>query len=184
MMKNVFLTLLLLVLVTSCSSKVDLAIDNPTETPVVVKIDTLEVEIPARQVVWVEMGKGEHQVTLENDSIVKFNFQKSFYMLNPTLREYLITKEFYGSSSYAHIADAVGAANKKKVNFLGVDFEGNYSVVRDLINPVTWDYGPRETLPEMIQMESGENYTFISKMYDELEFVELMRQNQPSEGSE
>lgn len=180
-MKNVFFAALMLLVLASCSSNVDLAIDNPTSEPVVVKIDSLVVEVPPREVVWVEMGKGEHQVTLENDSIVKFNFQQSVYMVNPTLREYLITKEYYGSEAYASIAQSASAINKKKVTFLGVEFEGDYDVVKNLINPVTWDYGPREALPEMIQMDADENYALISKMYDEVEFIEAMSQNRSSE---
>ena len=66
-MKKLFvLSILSALLLSSCSHTVDLAIDNPTKFSVEVKIDTLSVMVPPKEVVWVEMGPGEHQITLEN----------------------------------------------------------------------------------------------------------------------
>lgn len=166
----------------SCSSNVDLAIDNPTDTPVIVKIDTLTVEIPARQVVWVEMGKGEHQITLENDSVVKFDFQNSLYMINPTLSEYLKYEEFYGDAmSQAMYSSSIPLQN---VKFLGTEFEGNFEVVKALINPVTWDCGPRESLPEMVEVEEGDNYTTLMKLCDTREFIQMVQSESSAEPEE
>jgi hypothetical protein len=166
----------------SCSSNVDLAIDNPTDTPVIVKIDTLTVEIPARQVVWVEMGKGEHQITLENDSVVKFDFQNSLYMINPTLSEYLKFEEFYGDAmSQAMYSSSIPLQN---VKFLGTEFEGNFEVVKNLINPVTWDCGPREALPEMVEVEEGDNYTTLMKLCDTREFIQMVQSESSAEAEE
>lgn len=177
-MKNlIFITLLTLTLV-SCSSNVDLAIDNPSTEAIVVKIDTLLVQVPAKQVVWVEMGKGKHQVTLENDSIVTFDFQQEAYMLNPTLSEYIMMEEYYGSPAFQNAA--VSTIPKKKVTFLGIELEGNYEVVKNLINPVTWEYGPREALPEMIEVEEGDNYTLLRKLYDTLEIINIIGQSESS----
>lgn len=177
MKKLIFIALLTLTL-GSCSSNVDLAIDNPSSEAIVVKIDTLLVEVPAKEVVWVEMGKGEHQVTLDNDSIVKFDFQQQAYMLNPTLSEYIMMEEYYGSPAYQNLA--ASTIPKKKVTFLGIELEGNYEVVKNLINPVKWEYGPREALPEMIEVEEGDNYTLITKLYDTMEILSMMGQNDSS----
>lgn len=166
----------------SCSNNVDLAIDNPTDTPVIVKVDTLTVEIPARQVVWVEMGKGEHQITLENDSIVKFDFQNSLYMLNPTLSEYLKYEEFYGDAmAQSMYSSSIPLQN---VKFLGTEFEGNFEVVKNLINPVTWDCGPREALPEMVEVEEGDNFTTLTKLCDVREFIQMVQSESPAEPEE
>lgn len=181
MKKIVVLTILAFSLF-SCSSNVDLAIDNPTDTPVIIKIDTLTVEIPARQVVWVEMGKGEHQITLENDSVVKFNFQNSLYMINPTLSEYLKYEEFYGDAmSQMMYKSSIPLQN---VNFLGTEFEGNFEVVKGLITPVTWDCGPREALPEMVEVEEGDNYTTLTKLCDVREFIQMVQSETPEEYEE
>ncbi|WP_445455899.1 hypothetical protein [Flavobacterium sp. HNIBRBA15423] len=177
-MKNlIFITLLTLTL-GSCSSNVDLAIDNPSSEAIIVKIDTLLVEVPAKEVVWVEMGKGEHQVTLENDSIVKFDFQQEAYMLNPTLSEYIMMEEYYGSPAFQN--SAVSTIPNKKITFLGIELEGNYEVVKNLITPVKWEYGPREVLPEMIEIEEGDNYTLLTKLYDTLEILNMMGQDTSS----
>lgn len=169
-MKNLLITIVLSVLAISCSSNVDLAIDNPTKGSVIVKIDTLTVEIPANEVVWVEMGKGKHTITLENDSIVEFDFQANLYMLNPTFSEYFMYEEIYGSEMYA----SASSLPNKAINYLGVEMEGNYDVVSQLINPVTWDCGPREQLPEMVEVEEGDNYASLIKLCDPNEFIAMV----------
>lgn len=172
-MKKVFVVLCIALGLISCGNNVDLAIDNPTSEAVFVKVDSLEVEVPAEQVVWVEMGKGDHSITLANDSIVNFNFTESIYMINPTLSEYLMYGEYYGSQSWHSIYEKMSPKNK--VQFLGFEFEGDYAVVKDVINPIIWDYGPREELPEMVEMEEGDNYEILQKLYSANEFIELMQ---------
>lgn len=172
-MKKLFiLSFLSAVFFTSCSDTVDLAIDNPTEFSVEVVVDTLRVVVPPKEVVWVEMGKGEHQLTLENDSIIKFNFTAEVYMVNPSLSEYLLADEYYGPELYQD--SYASTLTNKEVTFLGIPMEGNYDVVNDVINEVTWDYGPRESLPEMVEVDSDESYTSLVKAYDPQEFMALM----------
>lgn len=171
-MKKLLVLTLAIAMLTSCSNSVDLAIDNPTSSSVLIKVDTLTVEVPAKQVVWVEMGKGNHQITLENDSIVKYDFQESAYMINPTFSEYLKREEYYGDPAFQN--NYVGSIKNQKVTFLGVELEGNFEVVKNLINPVRWEYGPREELPEMIEVEEGDNYTLITKLYDTPEVLLAM----------
>lgn len=178
-MKKIVVVIILAFSLFSCSSNVDLAIDNPTDTPVIIKIDTLTVEIPARQVVWVEMGKGEHQITLENDSVVKFNFQDNLYMINPTLSEYLKFEEFYGDTMAQMMYKS--SIPLQKVNFLGTEFEGNFEVVKKLINPVTWDCGPRESLPEMVEVEEGDSYATLTKLCDVREFLQMVQSQSTDE---
>ncbi len=158
------------ILMYSCGNQVDLAIDNPTEFPVEVTVDTLRVEVPAKEVVWVEMGKGEHKITLANDSVVSFNFTERMYMVNPTLTEYLVTEQYYGSAAYQNTY--TGLLPNKKVTFLGNEFEGRYQVIGDVINKVTWDYGPRESLPEMVEVDEGEAYTVLLKLSDPYELMQ------------
>lgn len=174
MMKRfLLLTVLSAVIFTSCSNKVDLAIDNPTKFSVEIVVDTLRVVVPAKEVVWVEMGKGEHQLTLENDSIIKHNFTESVYMINPSLSEYLVSDEYYGPEIYQN--SFVSTIPKKEVTYLGIPMEGNYDVIKDVINKVTWDYGPRENLPEMVEVDAGESYTSLVKVYDPREFIDMMQ---------
>lgn len=165
---SIFATLLF----TSCSDNVDLAIDNPTEFSIEVVVDTLRVVVPPKEVVWVEMGKGEHQLTLENDSIIKYNFTESVYMINPSLSEYLLSDEYYGPEMFQD--NYAATLPNKEVTFLGIPMEGNYDVINDVINKVTWDYGPREALPEMVEVDADESYTSLVKAYDSVEFMELM----------
>lgn len=179
-MKKLFvLSILSALLLSSCSNTVDLAIDNPTKFSVEVKIDTLSVMVPPKEVVWVEMGPGEHQVTLENDSIIKFNFTDRLYMINPSLSEYLMYEEYYGPEMFQN--SHASTLSSQKVTFLGIEFEGNYRVINDVINKVTWDYGPRETLPEMVEVDADESYTTLIKLYDPREFVDMIQAAQGGE---
>ncbi len=172
-MKKLFiLSILFLTVFSSCSSKVDLAIDNPTDVSVEIVVDTLRVLVPPKDVVWVEMGPGEHQLTLENDSIIKYNFTESVYMINPSLSEYLVADEYYGPPAFQN--SYASTLPNKVVTFLGMEIEGNYDVLTNVINKVTWDYGPRETLPEMVEVDADESYTTLVKVYDPAEFMSLM----------
>lgn len=177
-MKRILLIFALSFLLFSCGgNSVDLAIDNPTRHSVIVKVDTLTVEIPAQEVVWVEMGKGKHTITLEDDSVTEFDFTAKAYMLNPTKNEYLKFEEFYGSPAYQN--SYASRVPHKEVTFYGIPFEGNYEVIKDLINPITWDYGPREALPEMVETE--DEYEVLVKLMDYYEFVEMLGQYQEYE---
>ena len=183
-MKNLLLASVALLLFTACGNNVDVAVDNPTSTPIMVTIDTLTFEVPAEEVVWVEMGKGSHTVKLEGQDDVAFDFSQSAYMLNPTMSEYLVVKEFYGDqASYANY-ELASSINKKTVNFMGMELEGDYSVVNQLVNPVTWEIGPRESLPEVVEVEAGQSYTTVSKLMSGQEFwqqVMQAAQDMPSE---
>ena len=57
--------------------------------------------------------------------------------------------------------------------------DGNFDVVKDLINPISWDYGPREVLPEMIEMEG--DYEVLLKLYDVNEFSDIVNETVENE---
>jgi hypothetical protein len=179
MKKLILLSILSAVLFTSCSNNVELAIDNPTEFSVEIVVDTLRVIVPPKEVVWVEMGLGEHQLTLENDSIITYNFTEEVYMINATLSEYLVSDEYYGPDMFSE--NFASTIPSKEVTFIGFPMEGNYDVIKDVINKVTWDYGPRETLPEMVEVDADESYTSLVKVYDSNEFLEMMMSAYTSE---
>lgn len=179
MKQFLILSILSLVLFSSCSNKVDLAIDNPTDREVEITVDTLRVMIPPKEVVWVEMGPGEHQLTLENDSIIKYNFVEPVYMINASLSEYLVMDQYYGPPAFQN--SYASTLPNKEVTFLGIPMEGNYDVLKDVINKVTWDYGPRESLPEMVEVDADESYTTMVKVYDSYEFIAEMQSYDYSE---
>ena len=173
MKKYLVLLALPTLLLSSCSQTVDLAIDNPTKFDIEIMVDTLRVSVPPKEVVWVEMGPGEHKLTLENDSVIKYNFTEPVYMINASLSEYLVTDEYYGPPMYED--SYVSTLPNKEITYLGIPMEGNFDVVRDVINKVTWDYGPREDLPGMVEVDADESYTTLVKVYDPREFMDLMQ---------
>lgn len=170
-MKNLFYLFILSTALYSCGpDMVDLAIDNPRDEPIIVTIDTLVVEVPGRQVAWVEMGKGPHEIKLENDSVVNYDFTEKAYMLNPSLTSYLKSETFYGDEMYK--GTHVSSIPNQKIVYLGMEIEGNFDVVKDLITPVSWDFGPREQLPEMVELEADEPYAAFVKLSDPLEIIQ------------
>jgi hypothetical protein len=161
-MKNVLILFLAGLLLFSCNNySVNLAIDNPTDDYVILQIDELTVEIPPREVVWVEMGPGERKFVLENDSIIPFNFKKGVYMINPTFSQYLLAEEIYGYGQ--------PSMPSREINFYGLEFEGPYEVIKDFVEPIRWEYGPREVLPEMMEIDGS--YALVKKLMD---FQELL----------
>lgn len=176
MLKKSILFLFPIALLTACSNSTDLAIDNPTSDVVHCYVDSLYVEVPPKEVVWVEMGKGNHKITLDNDSVVAFNFTAPVYMVNPSMSEYLMYEEIYGTSM---ISSSIPTST---VSMFGLEFEGNYKVFRDVINTVEWDYGPRESTPEMIEIEQGDRPS-VMKLMDQGEVMAQMFSGM-DEGSE
>ncbi|WP_179019244.1 hypothetical protein [Winogradskyella forsetii] len=172
-MKNlVLLSILTIVFLISCSDEVHLAIDNPSEFSIEVFIDTLKYTVPPKDVVRLEIPKGEHQLTLENDNIIKHNFIHKAYMINPSFSEYLLSDEYYGPKMYKN--SYTSKLTNKEVTFIGMTMEGNYKVISDVINEVTWDYGPRESIPKRIKIDEDKSYTSLIKAYDSDEFKELI----------
>ena len=169
-MKKTILFFCAAVILASCSDNCDLAIDNPTDQIVSMYVDSLYVEVPAKEVVWVEMGKGEHTIKLENDSTINFNFTESVYMVNPTNVSYFMYEELYGDPSMIFGASPIP---NQKIVYLGMELEGNYAVVDQVINKVSWDYGPRESAPEMIEIEEGDRPSIV-KLMDPYEFIAKM----------
>lgn len=169
-MKKIILFFCAVIILASCSNKCDLAIDNPTDQIVTLYVDSLYVEVPAKEVVWVEMGKGNHSIKLQNDSLINYNFTESVYMVNPSLSSYLMYEELYGNPLSI---PGVSPIPNQTVTYFGMEIEGNYAVVDQVINKVAWDYGPREPSPEMIEIEQGDRPSIV-KLMDPYEFMAQM----------
>lgn len=161
---------------------IDLAIDNPLDRAITVSVDELHVEVPAKEVVWVEMGEGEHTVTLEDGTTHPYNYDSGAYFFNPTQSEYLVTESFFGDES-ANLSYSLSNPGKK-VEYMGMELEGNYEVVKDLISKVTWGVGAREAMPNSIEADADENYVIVKKLMDPNEFTQQMIEafrNMPAE---
>jgi len=176
-MKNLSLFVIISAFLFSCSSNVDLAIDNPSDEYLEVRVDDLVVEVAPKQIVWVEMGKGDHKVKVEGGDSAVYKFSRDYYMLNPTNSEYLKIEQFYGTSLFGN--DNPSQMPKKTVNFLGLELEGSFDVVKGFVIPVTWDVMPREEFPETVQIEGP--YAFLTKIMDAGEFKDLVGQSSADE---
>lgn len=171
-MKRTILFLFVVIGLASCGPDlVTVAIDNPTSDYIEVAIDSLEVEIAPKEVAWVEMGHGSHVITVLNEEPVTYDFTQDMYMLNPTHSEYIMYEEIYGTDFGFTPSSTIP---EQQVSFYGFEFEGPYKVISELVNPIEWDYGPRETTPEVIEVDADENYASLMKLADGEEFFTMM----------
>lgn len=158
-MKTSCFLFLILLFLASCSNRtVNLGIDNPTSVMISMYVDSLYVEVPPTEIVWVEMGKGRHTIRLV-DTNFAFDFSQDEYLVNPTRSEYLLSGENLGSPG-----PDVPKPPSRKVNYTGCPLDGNYEVLGNIIIPVKWEYGPRQDI-------SAEQYTdddprIVYKLYD------------------
>jgi len=58
---------------------------------------------------------------------------------------------------------------------MGLELEGQYTIVEDLISQVTWDVGARESMPESIQADADSDYVILKKLMDPNEFMQMVR---------
>jgi len=165
--KKVFYLCFTVLLAVGCRSKaVNLGIDNPTGVKVSLYIDSLYVEVPPTEIVWVEMGKGIHEIKLADTSLL-FDFSQDEYMINPTRSEYLLTGEELGSPG-----PDVPKYPAKKVNYSGYPLTGNYEVLNNIILPVRWKYGPRQDIPA--ELYADDEPRIIYKLNDFNDFMERL----------
>ena len=183
-MKIQFFIVLIAAFFMSCSSNVDIVVDNPSDAVVIVVIDSLILEVPEQEVVRIKLDKGIHTISLEGKDDIIFDFTEKAYLLNPTMSEYLLIKEFYGSESSYQEYENESMDSLRKVTFLGMELEGDYKVIKDLINPVTWEIGPREPLPEVVEVESTRSYTTVTKLMSTQEFLsQVIEAKEEQEGA-
>jgi len=85
-------------LMTACGSGMKVEMDNPTNQKITVKIDgSKEYSLNPMELIEVTgLKKGEHTMTVNGGSEIKFNLENSS-MINPTLSLYVIAEQEYGT---------------------------------------------------------------------------------------
>ena len=151
-------------LISCVSHTVDLAIDNPTDSEILVTVDSLHVAVPSSATIRVEMGKGMHKIRLLSGEETWFDFQDDFYFINPTLTSYIQVPQQYGSEYNLLLP------MHRTVRYMDFELQGDYKVVDKLINRVTWDYWPRERLPQIVEVAEDEQSTTVYKLMQPSEF--------------
>lgn len=172
-MKNILIILLgfNLLLLSSCQSffKIQVEIDNPTESVLVVSLDGKTYEIPANSTIEVNLVKGEHAIEAKIDGKETYNGIISVTndgLLNLCNSTYVIHKEIYlaDQDKYIEFAEQSLKLNDVSLNnrtYQNVDFE---VFKEEVFVPQHWDYGLNDELPEEITASEGE-YAIVSKLY-------------------
>lgn len=173
-MKNILYAVFFIATFASCSSSVDVGVYNTSDMPMSVKIDTLLVEVLPQELVWLEMGEGEHSLEMPDGKKQTIMFTANENLLNIAGGRFLLSRESYSAESDIATQSAV----KETLLYGGQELEapkGDYKILDGLIIPVTWQYWPSQKTPEFLEIEDGDP-TYVYKLRDSTEFVSEMNQ--------
>jgi len=145
-MKLLFSVLAVMALA-ACSSKVDFEIDNPTATPLAISIDGKELPVAPDASRPVSLTPGEHTLHTERLGDVRFIVYVGSRggLINPTLSEYVTAREIYvtGEDKLKNFG-----ASGLGIEVGGVAFKGPFDKFHGLFIDKTWNFGVREPFPQ------------------------------------
>ncbi|HBS62862.1 MAG TPA: hypothetical protein DEB32_09100 [Stenotrophomonas sp.] len=149
MIKRFTVLLCAAVAIAGCSSPAQtFVIDNPRDTPLIVRIDGNELPIAAHASRPVNLTPGEHHLQSAPLGDVRFIVyaRGKGGLINPTLAEYVIAQEVYvtGESKLANFGRI-----DHRIELGGVPFEGPYQKTHDLFIDRTWTFDVREPFPDV-----------------------------------
>ncbi len=131
----------------ACSSKVDFEIDNPTATPLAIRIDGKDLPVAPNASRPVSLAPGEHTMHTERLGDVRFivYVDSRGGLINPTLSEYVTAREIYvtGEDKLKNFG-----ASGLGIEIGGVAFKGPFDKFHGLFIDKTWNFGVREPFPQ------------------------------------
>lgn len=119
------LSLSTILLITSCSSGATYWIDNPTDEPIEVSIDSnTPITVNAKEFKKMNnsLSLGEHTMRIGNGKEIKFNLDKDHVVLNPTLSTYVVAFQEYGVGIQSSQNDTI-------IEIDGMKYEGPFPTV-------------------------------------------------------
>jgi hypothetical protein len=183
-----------LLMLSGCSNQTNTyAIDNPTDTPLNVRIDQTSFDIAPHSAQELKLSAGRH--TLESSATGKLNFMvyrwdnkniferffedKKPTLINPTLSPYILVSEVYA------VSDESSKSFKplsQTIVLDGVKFQGPFQRKDDLFIENQWTYGVHEDFPKTISMHrQSSKGNIVNKVFSKNQFVTYfeLEQEQP-----
>lgn len=185
-----FLLITVLLATTGCSlvpgtsSKVDFSIDNPTDAAISVAVDGQHYQIRAHDEQRVALEPGAH--VLSSAALGEVNFivyaKGRGGLINPTLSEYVLSREIYVTSEEKLKNFGVG---NSLMELDGVEFRGPHNKVQTLFIDKTWSLGVHQPFPEQktvvhVDRTGGK---IVSKIFTAGDFIDYVEQSRQTPGA-
>ncbi|MCC7636023.1 hypothetical protein IEN52_18045 [Stenotrophomonas rhizophila] len=185
MIKRLTVLLLAAVAVTGCSSPAQtFEIDNPTDAPLIVRVDGNELPIAAHASRPVKLQPGEHHLRTPALGDVRFIVyaRGKGGLINPTLGEYVIASEIYvtGQDQLQHFGTP-----RHRIDLGGVSFEGPYRKTHALFIDRAWTFGVREPFPDQqtVAHVDDSGGRIDSKIFTAPDFIDYLESSTGQRGA-
>jgi len=167
---------------TLCTSRppIEIKIDNPTDSTIILKIDDKPLSIQSHTLRAFEVKPGIRK--FEYNSIVKFqdiDYQDK-YLINPTKSKYYFDKIWYYTEQWN---DNIKNSNKIDTTTIeGYKVKSPVEITNDFIIIGKWSFWPYEYIPNSIE-EKQEKYSLgiaassKIKVYSENEYLRTIEMN-------
>ena len=176
MKSTTYIFLFILIVSSGCQEKVTVALDNSREIGVEVGVDGESVYIPQHQMVWVELGVGNHELVVSDSAgnqLLTREFDVSgegLVATNPS--GYVLVKKAFSGADLAKAEDSE-QLEEKELEIGGQKYTGPYTYFSEdnIFIKKTWDYYPIENFPVRMVVENMDTLMVKSKLYRESDFI-------------
>lgn len=164
------LTLLIFTaLISSCTQKKTLIIDNPSRKAIEVSFEEgLERTVDAKGQERIVITQASTTVYLNGDKVGDITFgDDDEYLLNPTLSNYYIEQVAYGGGMHPAPKGTEKDITEIKLEFDDIPFKGYVKKDNNLLIANNWKYGVDDDLPSM---KKSQTPSVKRKLYREVDF--------------
>ena len=173
--------LILGLLLTACSEKVKVTVDNPLKEKLFIKVDGESFTLEGEKQKELLLKSGEHTFESQTEKGFldkgSFRVQEKEGLLNVSHSPYILWKEIFSIYSPAE-KSYNGLVREDTFEMEGKKYWGPFRYFAPENNTFIakqWEYDVIQTLSETITIPQGEEYKIVSKLYRKAEFIENYR---------
>ncbi len=166
---RILLLISFLAVLSSCTKKKTLVIDNPTRKSIEVKFEEgLERTVAAKSQERIVITQPSTTVYLNGEKVGDITFDSdSEYLLNPTLSTYYIEEVAYGGSTHSVPKGNKNDIVETELKFDEIPYKGYVRKDNSLLLANVWKYGVDDDLPSFKEDQSP---SVKRKIYREIDF--------------
>jgi len=175
--KKLYLGLMLGLVLTACSSKIKVTVDNPLKEKLLVKVDNENFTLEGEKQKELLLGAGEH--TFETHTEKEFLDKGTFWLretdglLNVSHSSYILWKEIFSIYSPSE-KSYNGIVREDTFEMDGKKYWGPfvYFSPQTKFIPKQWEYDVIQSLPDTLVIPRGEEFKIYAKLYRKKEFID------------
>lgn len=173
MIKRLAILLLAAAALSGCSHPSQhFQIDNPSDTPLTVRIDGQELPVPAHGSLPVALPPGEHRLHTDHLGDVRFIVYASGKggLINPTLAEYVIADQV-AVTGEGQLENS--GVHDQQIDLGGMTFNGPFQKTHSLFIDQAWNVGVHESFPDARPVaHAGKNSGRVNtKIFSAADFI-------------